>query len=89
MSMQSGLSAAALGTLVALSALATVPASAGPRICDQSVSRQACGDHMAYVATLSRKADSTINYMNRLDPRFNQSMLDAGGGGGGGGGGGR
>ena len=89
MSMQSRLSAAALGTLAALSAMATAPASAAPTICDQAVSRQACGDHMAYAATLKRRGDTSPTIMKNLDPRYNQAMQDAGGGGGGGGGGGR
>jgi len=67
------------------------PASTSSRLCDGAVSLKSCGDHLAYLETLRsrRVADTSPGYMKNLDPRTNQSMLNAGGGGGGGGGGGR
>ncbi|MEH2624115.1 putative membrane protein YgcG [Bradyrhizobium sp. AZCC 1719] len=88
MSIKLILSAAALVAVGATSAMAA-PAFVASPYCDQAVSRQACGDHMNYVAQLRTRRDTSLSYMKNLDPRENASMRDAGGGGGGGGGGGR
>jgi hypothetical protein len=98
MSVKSGLAAAASVTLVAI-AMATTSASAFTMFdppCIRSAPTWACGDVSLPAVTHQMKqtfrthgGDTSQNYMKSTDPRFNQSMQDAGGGGGGGGGGGR
>jgi hypothetical protein len=102
MSWKSGLSTAALVTLVAMGAMTSANAfsSRSPearyiasRICDETVMWQRCGDHFEYVTATVRSPpprhpDTSPQYMKDIDPRYNQGMLNAGGDGGGGGAGG-
>ena len=94
---KSRLSAAALASLVAMSAMAATnanaffvgPTSAESRLCDGAVSRPACGDHIKYIEALRSRphhGDTSPAYMRNLDSRDHQAMGNPGGGGGGGGG---
>jgi hypothetical protein len=85
MSIKTKLTAAALGTLVAMSAAAGNAHTFSLHICDGAVSMRACGSHMAYLETLRvRHGDTSRQGMQNTDPRYNQALRDAGGGGGGG-----
>src|SRR4051794_27745848 len=54
MSIRKTLSAAVLGTIVAMSAAAANANTFSPHMCDGAVSMRACGSHMAYLETLAR-----------------------------------
>jgi hypothetical protein len=76
-----------------MSAMATTNANAFTLFdppCIRSAPMWGCGDVMQYPETRRMKqtfrthrSDTSPDYMKNTDPRFNQSMLDAGGGGGG------
>jgi hypothetical protein len=88
---------AASVTIVAMSAMATTNAIAFTLFdppCTRSAPTWACGDGMQFPEThrtkqtyRTHRSNASPDYMKNTDPRFNQSMQDAGGGGGGGGGG--
>ena len=93
MSMKSRLAAAASVTIVAMSAMATTNANAFT-LFDPPCIRSAAdvGLWRCYPAITetrrmkqtfrTHRSDTSPDYMKNTDPRFNQSMLDAGGGGG-------
>jgi hypothetical protein len=88
MSIKSKFSAVALVTLVAMSIMATTNANASSRHRLKYLDSQASVASEYCVGAGPRQGCGTYaDYMKRLDPRYNTSLLNAGGGGGGGGGG--
>jgi hypothetical protein len=89
MSTKVKLFAAAVGGIVAISAMATTSASAQWffRPCHEGSPPRGCGaDNPTAVANArARQLDISPSYMKNSDPRYN-SALSVGGGGGGGGG---
>ena len=88
MSTKLKLSAAALGTLVAISAMATTSASAFEFFsppCHEGSPPRGCGaDNLNYQGNArSRHVDISPAYMKNSDPRYNQALSVGGGGGGG------